>query len=220
MKQYNYLKLSVEANSTLSYDHKRNIYLRLFVGSFLKNGYSSIGYSNVPVAFNMTAEGYNDYRYDDYYFGRSETSGLWSQQIHLREGGFKVPFGGAEKENTARSNNFIFAINLKADLPQDLPLKLPLKPYFDFGYYNDDRPISNDPSFADQVWWQGGVALEFGKGVFGVYIPVVNSKRLRGSDKLPGLYDTSGRDKWWERIAFTLDLGRLNPWKVADGIEF
>jgi hypothetical protein len=63
------------------------------------------------------------------------------------------------------------------------------------------------------------VALELGKGIFGVYLPIVNSKALRGSDQLPGLYDTSGRDKWHERIAFTLDLTKLNPWQVVDNIQ-
>lgn len=212
-----YIRLSLEANTALTYDVGRNIYLRCFFGGFLKNDYRNRGIV-APGAFNLTGQGFNDYRFDDYYFGRTEATGSWSQQVHQREGGLKVPLGSPYSEG--RSNNFIFAINLKADLPQDLPLKLPLKPYFDFGYYDDARPISSDLEFADQVWWQGGVALEFGKGIFGVYIPIVNSKTLRGTDKLPGLYDSSGRDKFLERIAFTIDLGKLNPWKLADGIQF
>jgi hypothetical protein len=217
---YNYLKLSLEANMDFSYANKRKIYTRLFFGKFLNNGYDSRNYSYVPVAFNMTAEGYNDYRYDDYYFGRTENSGIWSQQIHLRDGGFKVPLGYSQSALTGRSNDFLFAINLKADLPKDLPLKLPIRPYFDFGYFKDDRPISNNPDFSDQVWWQGGVALELGKGIFGIYLPIVNSKLLRGTDQQPGLYDLSGRDKWYDRFAFTLDLNKLNPWKMADSIKF
>ncbi len=218
-QDYNYLKLSVEGNLDFNYEHKRKIYTRIFFGSFLKNGYRD-GFRYSPVAFNLTAEGYNDYRFDDYYFGRTENSGAWTQQIHQREGGFKVPVGNTQSENTGRSNNFIIAINLKADLPQDLPLKLPLKPYFDFGYFDDNRPISSDLSNSDKIWWQGGIALEFGKGILGVYIPIVNSKTLRGTDNLPGLYDQSGRDKFLERIAFTLDLGKLSPWKLVEGIQF
>jgi hypothetical protein len=219
-QDYKYLKLSLEAKMDFNYDSKRKVYTRLFFGGFLKNDYQSRNFSYVPVAFNLTGEGYNDYRYDDYYFGRTENTGIWSQQVQQREGGFKVPFGIAQSENTARSNEFIFAINLKADLPQDLPLKLPLKPYFDFGYFKDTRPKSGELEFADQVWWQGGLALEFGKGVFGIYVPIVNSTTLRGTDDLPGLYDQSGRDKWYERIAFTLDLNKLNPWSVVERLQF
>ncbi len=218
-RNYDYIKLSVEGNMDFNYERKRKIYTRIFFGSFLKNGYRN-GFRYSPVAFNLTAEGYNDYRFDDYYFGRTENSGGWTQQIHQREGGFKVPVGNTQSENAGRSNNFILAINLKADLPQDLPLKLPLKPYFDFGYFDDTRPISSDLSTTDKIWWQGGAALEFGKGIFGVYIPIVSSKNLRGTDNLPGLYDQSGRDKFLERIAFTLDLAKLNPWKLAEGIQF
>lgn len=218
-KKYpNYLKLYLEANYALTYANKRNIYMRLFYGKFLKNGYRN-GYVNSAQAFNLTGEGYNDYRFDEYYFGRTENTGMLSQQISLREGGMKVPIGGSQSENAGRSNNFIFAINLKADLPQDLPLKLPLKPYFDFGYFDDTRPINDGLEFADKVWWQGGVAFELGKGVFGIYLPLVNSKILRGTDKLPGIYDQSGRDKWYERISFTLDLNRLNPWKLAERVK-
>ena len=211
-----YVRLALEANTAITYEHNRNIYLRLLVGGFLQNDYRERG-SIAPGAFSLTGQGFNDYRYDDFYFGRTETSGLLAQQVHQREGGLKVPLGSPYAQG--RSNNFLFAINLKADLPQDLPGKLPLKPYFDFGYFDDARPISSDLSFEDQVWWQGGVALEFGKGIFGIYVPVVNSKQLRGTDKLPGLYDQSGRDKWYERIAFTLDLSKLNPWRMVDGLQ-
>ncbi len=219
-QDYKYLKLSLETNMDFNYESKRKIYTRLFFGGFLKNDYKSRNFSYVPFAFNLTGEGYNDYRYDEYYFGRTENTGIWSQQIQQREGGFKVPFGNAQSENTGRSNEFIFAINLKADLPQDLPLNLPLKPYFDFGYFKDTRPKSGKLEFADQVWWQGGLVLEFGKGVFGIYVPIVNSTTLRGTDDLPGLYDQSGRDKWYERIAFTLDLNKLNPWSVVERLQF
>lgn len=215
-----YMKLSLETNLAITYEHNRSIYLRVFGGYFLQNDYRNRG-NNAPSAFSLTGEGYNDYRYDDYYFGRTETSGIWSQQVHLREGGFKAPFGRAYE--TGRSNNFLFAINLKADLPKDLPLKLPLKPYFDFGYYDDARPAYSDLEFADQIWWQGGLALEFGKGVFGIYFPIINSKTLKGKwgkYDLPGVYDFTGKDKFLERIAFTLDLNKLNPWKLVDSIQF
>ncbi|MBI1227984.1 MAG: hypothetical protein GC192_22320 [Bacteroidetes bacterium] len=212
-----YMRLSLEANTALAYERKRKIYMRFFFGGFLKNDYRKRG-TIAPGAYNLTGQGFNDYRYDDYYFGRTETTGSYSQQITTnREGGLKVPLGSPFSEG--RSNNYIFSINLKADLPQDLPLKLPLKPYFDFGYYDDARPISNELSFSDQVWWQGGVALEFGNGIFGVYIPIVNSKTLRGTDSLPGLYDSSGRDKFLERVSFTLDLARLSPWNLANNIR-
>jgi hypothetical protein len=130
----------------------------------------------------------------------------------------KIPLGSAFSEG--RSNDFIFAINLEADLPQDLPLNLPMKPYFDIGYYNDTRPISSDLTFNDQVWWQGGVMLEFGRGIANVYFPVVHSKNLGGE---AGLLDSSGKNNFGKRISFSINLNALNPWRLAeyaDQIQF
>lgn len=154
-----YVRASLEANISLTYAHKRNIDVR-GVGGFLKNDYRRRG-TVAPGAYNLTGQGFNDYRYDDYDFGRTESTGFWSQQIHQREGGqsaaWRTLFAGPEQHQPPLSNEA---------RRQDLPSKLPLKPYFDFGYYDDAKPINNNLEFADQVWWQGGLALEFGKGVF------------------------------------------------------
>jgi hypothetical protein len=216
-KKLNYVRANMELNAAYTYDRGRNFRFRLFAGGFLMNDARKRGFV-APGAYNMTMQGFNDYRFDGFYFDRMEPTGFFSQQISLGEGGMKVPLGSAFEDG--RSNDFLLAVNLKADLPQDLPGKLPIKPYFDIGYFHDARPISSDLSFEDQVWWQGGFALEFAGGMVGIYVPVVNSRRLRGDDKLPGLYDQSGRNGFFERIAFVFDLGRLDPWKMRDELQF
>ena len=216
VQKQKYLRASLEFKSAYTYDKGRSINLRVFAGKFFQSADRKNRGLLFSEAFNLTAQGFNDYRYDDFFFGRTETEGIWSQQVSpWREGGMKVPFGSPFSEG--RSNDFIFAVNLKADLPQDLPLKLPLKPYFDIGYYNDARPISSDLTFGDQLWLQGGFALEFGKGIVGIYLPVLHSKNLRGE---AGLLDASGRDNFWKRISFSINMHALNPWKFADKIEF
>ena len=115
-----------------------------------------------------------------------------------------------------RSNNFVFAINLKSDLPQNLPLNLPIKPYFDLGYYKDSRPISiNDPNFEEskQLWYQFGFSLEFLEGAIGLHMPAANSKHLKD------LLNQSGQDSFFKRISFTLDLFKWNPWRIAEEID-
>lgn len=215
-REQKYLRASFEWNAAFTYDQKRSVDIRVFAGKFFQNSERKNRGLVFNEAFNLTAQGFNDYRYDDLFFGRTETEGFLSQQVSpWREGGMKVPFGSAYSEG--RSNDFIFAVNLKADFPQDLPLKLPLKPYFDMGYYNDARPISSGLTFEDQLWWQGGFALEFGNGIAGVYFPVISSENLRGE---AGLYDSSGRNSFWKKISFSLNLRALNPWEFADKFEF
>lgn len=203
----NYWKASLEWKSAITYDAGRHIRLRFFGGAFVFNSRRNSG-AIQPEAFNLTAQGFNDYRFDDFYFGRLERQGLWSQQISLREGGMKALTG--QGFATGRSNNFLLALNLSADLPRQFIL--PLKPYFDIGYFDNAMPSGQNDRFADQLLWSGGLAFELGSGAFGIYLPLINSKNL--SDRL------AERGNYFRRIAFTLDLHRLNPYEIAKGLLY
>lgn len=204
-----YLRSSLEWKSAYTFDQGRQLDFRFFVGGFFDNSMRHRGFIG-PGAWNLTAQGYNDYRYDDLYFGRSESSGFLSQQINQREGGMKVALGSSFFEG--RSNDFIIAINLASDLPQDLPGRLPLRPYFDIGYYSDQMPISSDLDFEDQLWWQGGFTLGVAKNLVAINFPVVNSSNVED------LYGGSGRGSFWKRITFQFDLNRLSPWKLVENL--
>lgn len=199
----NYWKASAEWKGAFSYEKGRHLHLRIFAGGFLSNSRRMRG-AIFPEAFNLTAQGFNDYRFDDYYFGRNERSGIWSQQISLSEGGMKALTGAGFA--AGRSNNFIVAMNLGADLPRQF--LLPLKTYFDIGYFDNAMPTGQNDRLAEQILWSGGLALELGDGIFGIYLPLINSKNL--SARL------AERGNWLQRIAFTFDLNRLNPWQLPD----
>jgi hypothetical protein len=211
-----YLKTSLELRTAVTYDVNRRVDIRFFGGKFFQTAQRERRYIT-PESFNLTAQGFNDYRYDDLYFGRTETSGLWSRQIYERDGGMKVATGSPYQEG--RSNFYMLAMNLKADLPVKLPGNIPLRPYFDIGYFDNGRGDSFGEEFTDDIWWQGGLALEFGKGIFGVYVPLVNSATLRGKEGKPGVYDKSGQNKFLERIVFTLNLNAMDPWRVRDNFR-
>lgn len=210
-QRQHYVRTSLEWLSAYTYDQNRKLNFRLFVGAFAYNSLRNRGFIG-PSAFNLTAQGFNDYHYDEFFFGRSKFEGLLSQQISQREGGMKVALGSTFSEG--RSNDFIVAINLWSDLPQDLPGKLPIRPYFDIGYYSDKRPISAGLNFADQLWWQGGFSLGNRQGTLALYFPVVSSRNVND------LYDGSGRNTFWKRIVFTLDLRVLNPWHLVENLRF
>ena len=211
----NYLKAAIEANTAYTYGRKKSVDFRFFVGAFLSNTQrdgSSVTNRNNRGSFAMTAEGTNDYAYDDFYFGRSDQMGIWSQQISLEQGGFKNPFGGTQA--LGQSNNFIFSMNIKSDLPFKLPLNIPLKPYFDIGYFDDARPISSEATFNDQLMYSGGFMLDFMDGVFGIYFPLINSANIND------IYKGRDNNSYWTRISFNLDLNRANPWRVVDRLSF
>ena len=209
-----YWKASLEWQSSYTYNVDRSIDFRIFVGGFLKNTERNAGnVSNRSQrgSFSLTSEGFNDYKYDELFFGRTENTGILSQQISMRDGGMKNALGASQSSNLGNSNSFIVAINLKADLPQSLPGNLPLKPYFDIGYYDNAQPIGSDDTFSDQLVWSGGVMLDLFDGIVGVYFPIVNSNNLKG------LYDQRGN--FFTRITYHLDFKRANVLEVMNELE-
>ncbi len=215
-----YLKSSLEYKVGFTFAKKKSFDVRLFAGYMFDNSKREAG-GIYPGAFNLVSEGFNDYRYDELYFGRNETSGFWSKQININDGGFKTPLGSTQQ--SGRSNDFILALNLKSALPVAFPLRLPVKPYFDVGYFSDQRPIADGAELSDQLWWSGGFMLDFFDESLGIYFPLLYSKNgtLPNGDPNPNglqsLYE--GKGNYWSRITFTLDINALNPWKMsADNI--
>ena len=215
-----YLKASLEWITNYTYKESKNVTLRIFAGYFLNNTRREAG--NVANrgtrgSLALTYQGFNDYKYDDFFFGRSESDGWHSQQIMIKDGGMKNAFGSSFKKGI--SNDFIFAINLKADLPQSLPLDIPLKPYFDVGYFHNAQPTGANDTFNDQLLWSGGLMLEFGSRVFkdailGIYFPLVNSENIKMA------YDGRNEGKYFSRVTFSLNLNALNPWEMIDNFPF
>jgi hypothetical protein len=103
--------------------------------------------------------------------------GIFSRQIDVSDGGFKYPmaalFGGF-----GYSNSGLAAINLKTSLPIDLPANFPLKIYADLGYFDNQQPINQPVTTADQIIFDSGFMIEFGRMV-SVHFPVFQSKNLQ-----------------------------------------
>lgn len=79
-------------------ESNRQINLRLFGGAFLRN-------QNQSDFFSFALDRPTDYLFDYNYLGRSEDSGLYSQQIIIAEGGFK------SKLQNPYSNNWMLTAN-------------------------------------------------------------------------------------------------------------
>ena len=200
-----YLKADLEWKGSFTYQNKKHIKFRLFVGNFISNSARNKG-AFFPGAYNLIPQGWNDYRFDYFHFGRTEGTGIWSQQVSTRDGGFKTAIG--QGFPLGRSNSFIFALNLKADLP----LPFPIKPYLDLGYFDNAMPTGSDDTFKDQFLWNGGLMLDLFDSRISLHFPLISSKNI--SDRF------AERGKYWTRITFSLDLERMNPWELADGLAF
>lgn len=206
-----YLKLSLEANFKFMYSRLWGVDLRIFTGGFLMHTDRSFGeFPLLLIAGNRT-----DYHYDDHVLGRQESENALAQQISIREGGFKTaiePIIGA-----GASNTFIFAMNLKSDIPLKLPFRtkyLKLKPFLDIGYHHITDVSIVDPSFANGLMVSGGLMIDIWDGAAGIYLP------LFGTDTIENKVKSFVGTEFYRRITFSFNLSRMKPSNVVDELGF
>ena len=202
-----YLKASLELKTSYVYKKDKYIDFRFFAGTYIFNSRDTTNtYFNELTrgSYSTTTQGYTDYTYDDFYFGRSDQEDIWSQQVSLREGALKNAFGGVF--NIGASNQLVLSLNMKADLPVDLPFSLPLKPYFDIAYFKKFK----EEELSNQLVYSGGVMLDFWDEVVGIYFPIINSKNLKD------LYATRANGNFLARISFSINLHKLGPFNKEE----
>jgi hypothetical protein len=220
-----YVRSSLEWVQDFYFKPGRSIRARFFGGYFLQNTQRRRGAVSNDLArasFALNPQGFNDYRFDQVFFGRTDTEGFLSRQVSMTEGGFKGAFGAPYAGVIGNSNNFILALNLRADLPRRLPFGLPLKPYFDLGYYDDATPLGTDRKRDEQLLWSGGLLLEFGKGIFEVYFPLVNAPFLKqqyctrsGGTSSSGLFCGGN---YWQWISWSVQVPLRGPQQIIEGL--
>ena len=153
--------------------------------------------NNALYNFRMDGRaGVMDYKFENLYFGRSETEGKLARQFYDSEGAFKVanPVG--------QSNDWIMAVNLEMDLPGPLPLKL----YTDFGTYAGAATVG---SLEDKVLFGGGLALMIIRDIAEFYLPLFESRDIRKYQEANGIETI-------DQIRFVINLKALSPFKIRD----
>lgn len=204
-REQSYLKTGIDLRIASQFMHKRYVRFRAFVGGFPYNTQRDAGNVSNPStrgSYGLSFQGENDYRFEDPFFGRSEQTGFSSQQILIREGGFKTALGPAFGQG--KSNHLISAINIRSDLP--LAINLPIQIYSDLGYWSDRTYLGADKSFADQVWWDMGLQLSLLDDRIQVFFPVIQNKNLNAL-----LEQRSS--SYWSRITWAIDLNLIQlPW--------
>ena len=216
-----YLRSSLEWKQQFYYSPKRKVFARFFAGYFLKNtqrergsvASNSLSDDVARASFALNPQGFNDYRFDQIFLGRSEDEGFLSRQVSQTEGGFKNAFGAPFAGVLGNSNNYVLALNLKADLPQRLPLGISLKPYFDIGYFDDAMLLGAGRPFNEQFLWSGGLMLDFLNGMVEVYFPLINAKPIQDR------YSELAGKNYFRRISWSIRLDRVTPMDVVQRIS-
>lgn len=185
-------KISGEFNYRFSYkSSKKGLDIRLFAGTMLNDDESS------PYGFSLSDRNgpgnTNDYSFDNLYFGRTESEGIWSQQFALKHGAFRVfsPLGA--------NRQWIAAMNISSTIPGSLPLRL----YADFGTFNEAKSQLKDIfDINSSIVYNAGIVLEL--GFMSINFPLIKSKDIREYQELNEI-------NFMEQISFVLNLQALNP---------
>ncbi|WP_336515628.1 M1 family metallopeptidase [Pollutibacter soli] len=206
-------RLTFTGNYFFNYKKKGGINLRLFAGKFFyftdKN--STSGYATNRYHLNMTGpKGDEDYTYSNYFAGRNEFEGFYSQQIMMRDGAFKVRTDMLSNK-IGKTDDWLTAMNLTVDIPDKLnplsllPVDIPIRIFVDAGTYSQVWEKDNtDP----RVVFDGGFQVSLLWNMVNIYIPVVYSDVYKDYFKsVPG-------NKFWNRISFSIDIPVVEPRKM------
>lgn len=199
-----FLRLAFEGNYFFNYAKGGGLDARLFAGKFI---YAGIKTETSRYQLNMTgANGYEDYTYSNYFVGRNEFEGGSSQQIMIRDGGFKVR-SDLFLNKIGKSDDWLSALNLKTDFPKNLnplqvlPVKIPLKIFLDIGTY---AQAWKNNSTTGKFIYDAGLQVSLLKDMVNIYIPVLYSKVYSDYFKsyLP-------EKRFWKTMSFSIDIQKF-----------
>lgn len=159
IKQYNFVtdfqisknfgKMSVETGFRKLFDNNRQLSFRTYFGAFLYNQTDN-NY------FSFAIDRPTDYLFDYNYYGRSESSGVFSQQLILAEGGFK------SKLTKSFANQLLATTNIGYTIWNWI------EAYGDLGFIKNTQKDSN-------FIYDSGIRLNLVQDYFEIYLPVYSN---------------------------------------------
>lgn len=145
----NFGKLNADFTFRRLFDNNQQINLRFYAGLFLYNNTNSN-------FFNIALDRPTDYLFDYNYLGRSESSGILSQELIVAEGGFK------SKLADASSNYFLSTINASFNIWNWVEV------YGDVG-------IIKNKTVSPRFLYDSGIRLNLVPDYFELYFPIQSS---------------------------------------------
>lgn len=153
----NFGKIAAEFEYRKLFESNRQLNLRLYLGAFIYNNVKSD-------YFSFALDRPTDYLFDYNFYGRSESSGFFSQQYIQAEGGFK------SKLDTAFANQWMGTVNGSFNIWRWIEV------YSDFGL------LKNNHHNAKFVY-DNGIRLNLVTDYFEIYFPVYSNNGLEINQK-------------------------------------
>lgn len=211
----NFYRAAFTGNYYFNYTNSQGgLGARIFAGKFFYNGAetSSKQFETGRYHLNLTApNGSEDYTYRDYFLGRNKFGNWSSQQIMIRDGGFKVRTELLNKK-IGKTDDWLIAGNFITDIPKKvnplevLPFKVPVKIYADIGTFADAWKRNAETG---KFLFDAGLQLSLLKETISIYIPVIYSKVFRDYFR-----STLGDKRFWKTISLSINIRQFNLRKI------
>ena len=169
-------KISTTLKYRKLFNNNRKIDVRIFAGVFIKNK------TNVnDDFFSFALDKPTDYLFDYNYYGRSDNTGFFSQQLIVAEGGFK------SKLSPGFSNTWMTTMNVSTNIWRWIQV------YGDVGFVNNKN-------LKTETLYDSGIRLSLVEDYFEVFFPVYSN-----------LGWEMGQPNYEEKIRFiiTIDVSTL-----------
>ena len=200
-----FARLAVEGNYFFNYK-EGGLDVRLFAGKFFyrENNTYPYGFYIDRFALNLSGpNGEEDYTYSDYFVGRNRFEGLASQQLMIRDGGFKIRTDLLSSK-VGKTGNWLAAINLNATIPSHLnplsilPIKIPLRVFADIGTYAE---VWEPEAELDRFLFDAGLHIPLFKETINLYFPIVYSQAF--ADYAKSMYP---KNRLFKTMTFSINL--------------
>ncbi len=143
-------KISFTAEYRKLFKNNRQVNLRFFSGFFLYNDAKANDY------FSFALDRPTDYLFDYNYYGRSQGSGLFSQQIIVAEGGFKSQL------QPEFANQWLISVNASTNI-------------WDWIYAYGDVGIVKNEGFNGKLQYDSGIRISLVQDYFELFFPVYSN---------------------------------------------
>jgi len=220
-QQSGFVRSAFTGNYFFNYPKNGGVNVRLFAGKFFYTGSKTATkqFETDRYHLNLTgANGYEDYTYTDYFIGRNRFEGLASQQIMMRDGGFKIKTD-LLAEKIGKTDDWLIATNLTSSIPSGInplslfPIEIPLRVFVDIGTYAD---AWKQNSGLDHFLFDAGLQLSLLKNTVNIYVPLLYSSVYK--DYIQSYVEQKGR--FWKTISFSIDITNFSPAKIVKELAF
>ena len=216
-----FIRTAFTGDYFFNYPKQGGLNVRLFAGKFFYLGSKTFSkqFATDRYHLNMTGpNGYEDYTYSDYFIGRNRFNGLPSQQIMVRDGGFKVRTD-LYADKVGKTDDWLASVNLTTTIPNGinplsiLPVKIPLKLFVDIGTYGD---AWDKDAGLDRFIFDAGLQISMFANTVNIYVPVIYSSIYK--DYIQSVLEKKGR--FWKTVSFSIDISNFSLKKINRELDF